>query len=196
MVFIMKKTLKNIIIIALVVVVLALIIGVIAVFATTKSFEDMKADFVNQSETNATEFAQSSVLENDDYITYIAENSGSSKSEMYLVRSTFGRFKTVDHFVGKDNAVVDYDYSKAKIGDKEKTVFLIYSSNNSNISTMECEFTDAAGNIQYAEKGVSCEMPFAIGITLQENDMELTAMRCLDKDSEILFSYGTFVTVE
>ncbi len=192
----MKKNLKKIIIIILAVVVLALIVGVIAVFSTTKSFDDIKTDFINQSEINATEFAQSSILENDDYITYVAENNKSLKSEMYLVRSTFGRFKTVDHFVGKDNAVVDYDYSKVKIGDKEKTVFLIYSSKDSNISTIECEFADISGNIQYAEKGVSCEMPFAIGITLNESDMELTAVRCLDKDGEILFSYGSFVTVE
>lgn len=196
MVLIMKKTLKNIIIIVLVMAILASTVGGVTVFAATSSFENMKADFVKQSETNATEFAQSSMLENENYITYIAKNSGSSKSEMYLVRSTFGRFKRIDHFVGKDNAVVDYDYSKAKIGDKEKTVFLIYSSNDFNISTIECEFADIAGNIQYAEKGVSCEMPFAIGVTLNENDMKLTAMRCLDKDGEILFSYGTFVTVE
>lgn len=192
----MKKNLKKVIFIVLAVAVLALIIGVIVVFSTTNSFDNMKADFVKQSETNATEFAQSSMLENDDYITYIAKNSESSKSEMYLIREVFSRFKMVDHLVGQDNAVIDYGYLKAKIDKKEKTVFLIYSSNNSNISTIECEFADTAGNIQYEKKSVSYEMPFAIGITLNESDMELTAMRCIDKDGEILFSYGAFVTVE
>lgn len=195
---------KKIIALTSIIVILAVIISGGTIFATAKSVDDIKTDFLNQSETNATAFIQSDYLSNGDwdYVTYVSENTDSSKSEMYLIRNTdflflnhLNRFKIVDHFVGNDNSIIDYDYSKIDIQNKEKKVFFAYSSNNSHISKIECEFSGASGNIQFEKLGVSSGMPFAVEVTLRENDMELTAIKCLGVNGEILFSYGEFLTV-
>lgn len=194
---------KKIFTIASVFIVIAVILNGVGIFATTKNIDDIKKEFVNQSENNSSEFVQSDFISNDDwdYVTYVSKNTGNTGFEMYLIRSTdflcfnnLNRFKIVEHFVGDADSIIDYDYSEISIQNEQEKVFFVYSSNSSYISKIKCEFVGASGNIQFEELGVSYNMPFSISVILQENDMKLNAMECLDADENTLFSCGEFTT--
>lgn len=186
-----------------IIIVSAVALSGVIMLLTTKSIDDIRTDFLKQSETDALEFLQSDFINNDDwdYATYISVNNNDVKSEMYLVRNTdflffnhLNRFKIVEHFVGDADSIIDYDYSEIAIQNEQEKVFFVYSSNSSHISKIKCEFVGASGNIQFEELGVSYNMPFSISVILQENDMKLNAMECLDADENTLFSCGEFTT--
>ncbi len=195
---------KKIFTIASAFIVIAVILNGVGIFATTKNIDDIKKEFVNQSENDSSEFVQSDFISNDDwdYVTYVSKNTINPGFEMYLIRGTdflcfnnLNRFKIVEHFVSKSETIVAYDYSEISIQNNKEKVFFVYSDNSSHISQIECEFVDASGNTQCEEIGVSYDMPFSIGVILKENNMELSAIKCFDVSENEIFSYGEFITI-
>lgn len=195
---------KKIFTIASAFIVIAVILNGVGIFATTKNIDDIKKEFVNQSENDSSEFVQSDFISNDDwdYVTYVSKKAGNSGFEMYLVRNTdflffnhLNRFKIIEHFVSNPESIVDYDYSEFAVQNEQEKVFFVYSDNSSHISKIKCEFVNVSGNIQYEELGVSYDMPFSIGVKLQENNMELNAIKCFDASENEIFSYGEFITI-